>query len=172
MTDATIAVICGSTKNRAQMTELNKKLTLDGKIVLAPGVFAHDGDKITDEQKTKLDALHLEKIDLADEVHVVVVGGYIGLSTSAEIDYATKAGKAITFHHIMGSPRVAEPHERNWAKDMSFRTGDLQFILYTDYPTAMEVHLRDRTMKLPTLQVDLLAGWWKNAAAHMKEQSK
>lgn len=99
MTDAIIAVICGSTKNRAQMTELNKKLTLDGKIVLAPGVFAHDGDKITDEQKTKLDALHLEKIDLADEVHVVVIDGYIGLSTSAEIDYATKAGKPITFHH-------------------------------------------------------------------------
>ena len=95
----TIAVICGSTKNRKQMTELNKKLTLDGKIVLAPGVFAHDGDEITDEQKTKLDDLHLEKIDLADEVHVVVVGGYIGLSTSAEIEYAKKTGKPITFHH-------------------------------------------------------------------------
>lgn len=101
MTDAIIAVICGSTKNRKQMTELNKKLTLEGKIVLAPGVFAHDGDEITDEQKTKLDALHLEKIDLADEVHVVVVvpGGYIGLSTSAEIEYAKKTGKPITFHH-------------------------------------------------------------------------
>ena len=99
MTDAIIAVICGSTKNRAQMVELNRKLTLDGKIVLAPGVFAHDGDEITDEQKTKLDDLHLKKIDLADEVHVVVVDGYIGLSTSAEIDYATKAGKPITFHH-------------------------------------------------------------------------
>ena len=118
MTDATIAVICGSTKNRKQMTELNKKLTLDGKIVLAPGAFAHDGDEVTDEQKTKLDDLHLEKIDLADEVHVVVVGGYIGSSTAAEIDYAMKAGKAITFHHSMGSPRVAEPHARNWAKDM------------------------------------------------------
>lgn len=101
MTDAIIAVICGSTKNRKQMTELNKKLTLEGKIVLAPGVFAHDGDEITDEQKIKLDALHLEKIDLADEVHVVVVapGGYIGLSTSAEIEYAKMTGKPITFHH-------------------------------------------------------------------------
>ena len=118
MIDTIIAVICGSTKNRKQMTELNKKLTLDDKIVLAPGVFAHDGDEITDEQKTKLDDLHLKKIDLADEVHVVVVGGYIGLSTSAEIEYAKKTGKPITFHHSMGSPRVAEPHARNWAKDM------------------------------------------------------
>ena len=99
MTDATIAVICGSTKNRKQMVELNKKLTLEGKIVLAPGVFAHDGDEITDEQKTKLDDLHLKKIDLADEVHVVVVDGYIGPSTAAEIDYAKKTGKPITFHH-------------------------------------------------------------------------
>lgn len=99
MPDAIIAAICGSTKNRKQMAELNKKLTLEGKLVLAPGVFAHDGDEITDEQKTKLDDLHLKKIDLADEVHVVVIDGYIGLSTSAEIDYATKAGKPITFHH-------------------------------------------------------------------------
>ena len=99
MTDAIIAVICGSTKNRKQMAELNKKLTLEGKLVLAPGVFAHDGDEITDEQKTKLDDLHLEKIDISHEVHVVVVGGYIGLSTSAEIEYAKKIGKPITFHH-------------------------------------------------------------------------
>ena len=81
------------------MTELNKKLTLEGKVVLAPGVFAHDGDEITDEQKIKLDSLHLKKIDLADEVHVVVVDGYIGPSTAAEIDYAKKTGKPITFHH-------------------------------------------------------------------------
>ena len=114
MTDAIIAVICGSTKNRKQMAELNKKLTLEGKLVLAPGVFAHDGDEITDEQKTKLDALHLEKIDLADEVHVVVVGGYIGLSTSAEIEYAKKTGKPITFHHDISVTQNVHVHESRW----------------------------------------------------------
>lgn len=173
MSDATIAVICGSTKNRKQMTELNKKLTLDGKIVLAPGVFAHDGDEITDEQKTKLDALHLKKIDLADEVHVVVVGGYIGSSTSAEIDYAKKMGKPITFHHDISVQHGVELHERNWAGDvaMSFRSGDLQFALDLDHLT-MNVVFGNFTTRLPVLQVDLLARWWKRAAAYLKEQAK
>ena len=34
-------------------------------LVLAPGVFAHAGDPMTDDDKQRLDALHLTKIDLA-----------------------------------------------------------------------------------------------------------
>lgn len=94
-----IACICGSTKFRTSMELLNRRLTLEGKIVLAPGVFKGDG-AITDEVKAKLDELHLRKIDMSDEVHIVADGGYIGESTAREIKYAKKTGKPITFHHL------------------------------------------------------------------------
>lgn len=92
-----IAVICGSTRFRAEMAEVNRLLTLEGYIVLAPGVFAHDGDAITEEQKTNLDDLHLVKIDMASRVVVVNPGGYIGDSTRREIDYARERGHTIEY---------------------------------------------------------------------------
>ena len=49
------------------------------------------------ELKAKLDELHKRKIDLADEVLVLNVGGYIGDSTRSEIEYATKLDKPIGY---------------------------------------------------------------------------
>lgn len=91
-----IVTICGSTRFRAEIAAANRELTLAGCIVLAPGVFAHDGDQITDEQKEDLDDLHFRKIDLADEIYVVNPGGYTGPSTRLEISYARRTGKKIT----------------------------------------------------------------------------
>jgi hypothetical protein len=45
----------------------------------------------------QMDELHLRKIDLADEIYVVDVGGYIGSSTSKEIAYAEKTKKRIRY---------------------------------------------------------------------------
>ena len=36
-------------------------------------------------------------IDLADEIFVINVGGYIGASTRSEIKYATATGKAVDY---------------------------------------------------------------------------
>lgn len=47
--------------------------------------------------KEKLDALHLRKIDLCDEVFVVNKDGYIGESTRNEINYAVSLGKPISY---------------------------------------------------------------------------
>ena len=62
-----------------------------GKIVLSVGFYPHAQDEmhgedvgVTPEQKAALDILHLRKIDLADEVLVLNVGGYIGESTRRE----------------------------------------------------------------------------------------
>ena len=43
----------------------------------------------------QMDALHLRKIDLADEIFVINVNDYIGSSTSNEIGYAKMRGKHI-----------------------------------------------------------------------------
>ena len=94
-----IVCICGSTRFADQMLAANRDLTFAGLIVVAPGVFTHrePGEKITDDLKAMLDALHLRKIDLADWVLVVNPGGYIGESTSREIAYARATGKPISF---------------------------------------------------------------------------
>ena len=41
--------------------------------------------------------MHKRKIDMADEIFVINVGGYIGSSTKSEIDYAIAAGKAVHY---------------------------------------------------------------------------
>ena len=44
-----------------------------------------------------LDDMHKRKIDMADSIYVINVGGYIGESTRSEIEYARKNGKAIQY---------------------------------------------------------------------------
>ena len=90
-----IVCICGSTRFRDEMADANRRLTLAGAIVLAPAVFQHSGDTITETQKGRLDELHLRKIDLADAVFVVDPGGYVGESTTREIAYARAIGKPV-----------------------------------------------------------------------------
>ena len=75
-----IVTLCGSTRFKEQFMEVQKQLTL-----WKPGV------------KEMLDDMHLRKIDLADEVFVINVGGYIGESTRREIAYAEKTGKIIKY---------------------------------------------------------------------------
>lgn len=93
----TVVCLCGSTKFIDAFRDANRTETMAGKIVVAPGVFAHAGDPLTDDDKVRLDELHFRKIDLADEVLILNVGGYIGESTSRELGYAQKTGKHIRF---------------------------------------------------------------------------
>jgi hypothetical protein len=92
-----VVCLCGSTRFRDELTEANRRETMAGRIVVAPGVFAHSGDPLTDEDKRRLDELHLRKIDMADSVLVVNPGGYIGESTRLEIEYATRTGKPVGY---------------------------------------------------------------------------
>ena len=41
--------------------------------------------------------MHKRKIDMADAIYVINVGGYIGESTRSEIEYATRCGKDIFY---------------------------------------------------------------------------
>jgi hypothetical protein len=44
-----------------------------------------------------MDAIHLSKIDMADELLVFNIGGYIGDSTRREIEYATAKGMPVNY---------------------------------------------------------------------------
>ena len=101
-----VVTLCGSTRFKEQFMEAQKRLTLEGNIVISVGLFGHSGDQEVWENmdegtltKTKemLDDMHKRKIDMADEIFVINVGGYIGDSTRSEIDYAVKPGKKVRY---------------------------------------------------------------------------
>ena len=94
-----IVCLCGSTRFYRAFRDFNKRLTLEGIIVLSIGCEYHsdEGLGITDGQKAGLDALHKCKIDLSHEVFILDVGGYIGSSTRSEIDYAEARGKPVRY---------------------------------------------------------------------------
>ena len=79
--------------------EAQKRLTLAGNIVISVGLFGHSGDDevLTEGKKEMLDDMHKRKIDMADGIYVINVGGYIGQSTRGEIDYARAHGKSIEY---------------------------------------------------------------------------
>ena len=92
-----IMCLCGSTKFKQEYLNICKEMTLKGFIIVMPGLFAHAGDKISNEQKEALDALHLHKIDISDTVYIINKNGYIGSSTKNEINYAKSLNKKIIY---------------------------------------------------------------------------
>ena len=51
--------------------------------------------------KEMLDDMHKRKIDMADEIFVINVDGYIGSSTKSEIEYAKASGKVVRYLETM-----------------------------------------------------------------------
>ena len=101
-----IITLCGSTRFKDEFMEAQKRLTLEGNIVISVGLFGHSGDREVWENmdegtltKTKemLDDMHKRKIDMADEIIVINVGGYIGDSTRSEIQYAKDHNKKVNY---------------------------------------------------------------------------
>lgn len=97
-----VVCLCGSTRFFTAFEEANYRLTLAGKIVLTVGCDTKSdaGLGISSEQKRGLDELHKRKIDLADSILVLNVGGYVGDSTRSEIEYAESLGKQITYLEV------------------------------------------------------------------------
>ena len=95
-----VITLCGSTRFKEQFLEVQKRLTLEGNIVISVGLFGHSGDNEVWNEDTKamLDRMHLAKIDLADEIFVINVDNYIGDSTRNEIAYAKSNGKKVNFY--------------------------------------------------------------------------
>ena len=94
-----VITLCGSTRFKDAFLEAQKRLTLAGNIVISVGLFGHSGDDEVWAEGTKemLDDMHKRKIDMADGIYVINVGGYIGQSTRSEIDYARSQGKTIEY---------------------------------------------------------------------------
>lgn len=101
-----VITLCGSTRFKDAFMEAQKRLTLEGNIVISVGLFGHSGDNevwegMSEDTLTKnkemLDDMHKRKIDMADEIFVINVGGYIGESTRSEIAYAESQGIGVRY---------------------------------------------------------------------------
>ncbi|MCI6724508.1 MAG: hypothetical protein MR463_08700 [Bacteroidales bacterium] len=94
-----VITLCGSTRFKDEFIETQKRLSLQGNIVISVGLFGHSGDNEVwqDGVKEMLDDMHKRKIDMADSIYVINVGGYIGSSTRSEIEYAIAHGKTVEY---------------------------------------------------------------------------
>lgn len=94
-----VITLCGSIRFKDEFMGVQKRLTLEGNIVISVGLFGHSGDNEvwTEGTKEMLDDMHLRKIDMADEIYVINVDGYIGTSTRNEIEYAKRTGKVVRY---------------------------------------------------------------------------
>ena len=101
-----VITLCGSTRFRDQFMDAQKRLTLEGNIVISVGLYGHSGDEEVWEgmdegtltrTKEMLDDMHKRKIDMADEIYVINVGDYIGDSTKSEIAYAKAHGIKVNY---------------------------------------------------------------------------
>jgi hypothetical protein len=108
-----IITLCGSSRFCGEMAVLAWEFEKGGAIALglhllpqdycvqkgmvpdAAGNIHHIGEQEGVEQQ--MDALHFKKIEMADTVFVVNIGGYIGASTSREIAYAEHLGKRVAY---------------------------------------------------------------------------
>lgn len=120
-TRPTIVCLCGSTRFYEAFQRANYEETMAGRIVLTVGFYRpspesagerqrheHHGENIgcTPEQKIALDVLHKQKIDMADEILVLNVGGYIGDSTRSEIEHAIATGKPVRYLEKRETPHA------------------------------------------------------------------
>ena len=79
--------ICGSTKHKDKIQEIQRELTLKGYIVLGMHLFSQsEGLELTKNQIDMLKEKHKLKIGLCDSIYVVNPNGHIGESTKEEIE--------------------------------------------------------------------------------------
>lgn len=93
-----VVVMIGSTRFQNSFIEEAWNLTKEGKIVwlpnFRPSTMMSKGFDIPEEE---LEDIGFNKIDIADSVFVVNEDGYIGSSTSKEIEHAKSINKPIRY---------------------------------------------------------------------------
>lgn len=98
-----IITVCGNTKFKEKFQEIQKMLTLGGYIVISIYGFEHNDDTnlLNGSTKEMLASIHAQKIEMADEIFVIDVGGYIGPNTKREIQHAENFRKKIRYYSKM-----------------------------------------------------------------------
>jgi len=113
--EARVITLCGSTTFEAEFAEVNRRLTMEGCVVISLGLFGLrdlpdcDWSGDSSDLRRRLGGVHLQKIRMADEVYIVDPGGYIGKSTQREIAYAESLGKPVRYLSRERAARTGNP---------------------------------------------------------------
>ena len=103
-----IITLCGSSRFPEAFHLANAHFSMLGHVVISLGLFGHadqpvgsrfltsDGNEDT-TAKQALDKLHFKKINLADMIYVINVGGYVGSSTKREVEFARQNSKPVRY---------------------------------------------------------------------------
>ena len=96
-----VITICGSSKQKADWEYYQKKLALEGNVVLAINIYLGlEATNYNDDNEVKrlLMELHRQKIRMADKVCFIrKPDGTLGDHTTTEYDYAVELKKPILF---------------------------------------------------------------------------
>jgi hypothetical protein len=90
-----VVTLCGSMRFQNEMMEIAEKLAREGECVLTPVYMVMKDCEISEEEVERLKLEQFKRIELADEIFVVDVDGYVGESTMAEIEFAERNGKMV-----------------------------------------------------------------------------
>lgn len=136
-----IVCLCGSTRFMDQFFRSGWEETLAGNIVLSVGVVVEDqlpSSMLPNERghvgealglKDELDELHFRKIDLADDVLILNVDGYVGKSTQREVAYAIATGKPVRWLDQTSGKAVLEARSHQIGKQVAtFLAGEIPAI--------------------------------------------
>lgn len=90
-----VVTLCGSMRFQNEMMEIAEKLAREGECVLTPVYMVMKDCEISEEEVKRLKLEQFKRIELANEIFVVNVDGYVGESTMAEIEFAERNGKRV-----------------------------------------------------------------------------
>lgn len=93
-----VITICGSMKYSEEMKKIALQLELEQEFIVFQCVYNENDKVLSKVDKDLIGKIHYKKIDLSDAIYVVNIDGYIGESTSEEIEYAMQKGKEIIYH--------------------------------------------------------------------------
>lgn len=167
---APVVCICGSTKFKQAWIAENARLTGEGNIVLAVGLWGHHERVFPDDTtKARLDDLHKRKIDLCDWVWVLDVGGYIGASTRSEIEYAERIGRPVRYLS-REFPAYTEPIDEV-SRDLADARGLLEVVgmgvvpyrIERGGPWSLDQRGMERDASVAFNRMWLEGGYWKRA---------
>lgn len=92
-----VVTLCGSMRFWGEMQKIAIELeTKHGYCVITP--IGDANMTLSEEAIENLGKAHYKKIDIADAVYIINIGGYIGESVSEELRYAQKYNKEIIYH--------------------------------------------------------------------------
>ena len=93
-----VVTICGSMKYAKEMIKIAGDLEKKYGWCVIQCVYDINQETTSKEELDNIVNAHWTKIDICDAIYVVNIDGYIGNSTTNEINYALSKNKEIIYH--------------------------------------------------------------------------